>query len=991
MPKGIVYMPQAGGQGGGATAGSGSGFTKPTLQDGVADAKTRDSNYAQRITDARNKAQDQNAKLYGETMGKMYDGHRGALEKYRDHLSKKWKSGEYYFNPEEFNQDLAKFQAYVDQAETYYLESYGDPGTASGKGHTFSDIGIRGTEGNANEFYEELGYELRDKDGNIIDEFDWGQDRYDFINSGGFDPNTIEINENGELVAMGADGQTMDIFQMPHIMDGARTFQPDMTSIATQTLYDYARTEDYQSSAKITQSAINNAAPGSKITFHDPTDPNADENGNVTKLVGELTSEQKEMYISDQHWDSKIGTNKFRRRIVDDLFDDLSEEERQAFIETGDLPGADENAKNLRMEEARRRWREVSRLSTAEADVASGNANSFQFSENIVIGGYAVPNTQDVNPSGDAGNTGPSQPYNINRFNTPIKMRSGLATTSGNTQQMDASGKIQTIAGPSDDGSYSIVGAGYSPDGRLVATVSTVVTEMVPEFGYTEDGEPRGQMVSQEKTVVKPIYLTDLNGEAPANGSQELEIYNTITQNPDMGPVLAFQRAQASQALLNDLAQQNPNAGSGPGVYIEGTDNETMDRNINIGATIMEGLPEDVQQEVRQIQDRVLRETDREQVILPRVEGDQVVFFDKEGRRRTDIDPVQLRTTGPSQRGEDASSMQPRAPQAQQVEQQDLQGEVQAPGETPNAEAPTREEVVEARRQQREDVMPEVQTREAQPIETAQQERTVQGETRDFEVIPSTEEELQARQAEGVIRNPSERQLEVAAANVPAAEAIINSEASTPTPEAEFIVANELQNAPEEITTEDIQEMTPVGLALTLLGTNEAENAEVVQAMMDRWVGEGNLDVTTGSGAWCAAFVSSVLADSGYAEILAPVRAGEAYSENDPRRGDDWNYARAQAFESIGAAVAEESARIGDIVVIEGSGGPNTRHVGFFAGYDENGNIKILGGNQGNEVNVTAYDRDRIRAVRRPFEGEPTPGEIAQLSTVVVRDSTSTR
>ena len=277
------------------------------------------------------------------------------------------------------------------------------------------------------------------------------------------------------------------------------------------------------------------------------------------------------------------------------------------------------------MEEARRKWREVSRLSvTVKPD---GTQQTPTFSENVVMGGYAVPVGQDVNPTNTGAGSGPSQPYNVNRFNTPIKMRSGLATTSGNTQQMDASGKIQTIAGPSDDGSYSINGAGYSPDGRLVAMVSTVVTEMVPEFGYTEDGEPRGEMVAQERTVVKPIYLTDIHGEAPADGTQELEIYNTIVQNPDMGPILQFQRAQRSQALLNDLANQNPNAGSGPGVYIEGTDNATMDRNIDIGATIMEGLPEDVQQEVRQVQDRVLRETDREQVILPRVEDGQVDFL----------------------------------------------------------------------------------------------------------------------------------------------------------------------------------------------------------------------------------------------------------------------------------------------------------------------------------------------------------------------------
>ena len=329
-------------------------------------------------------------------------------------------------------------------------------------------------------------------------------------------------------------------------------------------------------------------------------------------------------------------------------------------------------------------------------------------------------------------------------------MRSGLATTSGNTQQMDASGKIQTIAGPSDDGSYSINGAGYSPDGRLVAMVSTVVTEMVPEFGYTEDGEPRGEMVAQERTVVKPIYLTDIHGEAPADGTQELEIYNTIVQNPDMGPILQFQRAQRSQALLNDLANQNPNAGSGPGVYIEGTDNATMDRNIDIGATIMEGLPEDVQQEVRQVQDRVLRETDREQVILPRVEDGQVIFFDKQGRRRTDLDPIPLTSAGPAQRGAAApASLQSRSTQQNQPQdQRGIQGSTRELGDVPQSEAPTSEERRIARRENRKDRVEPLQSRRAGRIPTEEKDiirrRAASGEMPRAEA-PTAEEVEEAR------------------------------------------------------------------------------------------------------------------------------------------------------------------------------------------------------------------------------------------------------
>lgn len=39
-------------------------------------------------------------------------------------------------------------------------------------------------------------------------------------------------------------------------------------------------------------------------------------------------------------------------------------------------------------------------------------------------------------------------------------------------------------------------------------------------------------------------------------------------------------------------------------------------------------------------------------------------------------------------------------------------------------------------------------------------------------------------------------------------------------------------------------------------------------------------------------------------------------------------------------------------------------HVGFFAGW-ERGKVYILGGNQGDEVNVRGYDTDRILGIRR--------------------------
>jgi len=375
MPQGIVYMPQRGGQqvsqAGVGVPAPAQTFRKPTLQDGVKEAVTKDELYAGRIKAARDERQKQNEQLYGAKLGKVYDGHREAISFYRDHLAQKWKSGGYYDNPEGFSQDLAKLNAYIDTAENYYIQSYGD-NNATGTGFTMQDSMQRATNGNSREFYEENGFALMDEDGNPIDEFDWAQERLDFVNEGGFFTTKMRINENGELVStmkidtgerdengmpIYQEGEEMDIFQMPHVMDGARTFQPDMTTIASQTLFDVADGDEYQNQAQRIQDSLINADPASPITFYDPSDPE-NEDGYVTKKVGDLSEQQQQQYISDQYWDNNITTQKFRRVVVDDIFPDLSKEQRQQFIENGEYQGMNE----LAMEDARRRWRETSRF-----------------------------------------------------------------------------------------------------------------------------------------------------------------------------------------------------------------------------------------------------------------------------------------------------------------------------------------------------------------------------------------------------------------------------------------------------------------------------------------------------------------------------------------------------------------------------------------------------------------------------------------------------
>lgn len=82
---------------------------------------------------------------------------------------------------------------------------------------------------------------------------------------------------------------------------------------------------------------------------------------------------------------------------------------------------------------------------------------------------------------------------------------------------------------------------------------------------------------------------------------------------------------------------------------------------------------------------------------------------------------------------------------------------------------------------------------------------------------------------------------------------------------------------------------------------------------------------------------------------------------------------RARSWLRVGKAVSIEEAMIGWDVVIFSRGegtqpGPEVidapGHVGVFAGFDGE-NVLTLGGNQGDEVNVSPYARSRLLGVRR--------------------------
>lgn len=96
---------------------------------------------------------------------------------------------------------------------------------------------------------------------------------------------------------------------------------------------------------------------------------------------------------------------------------------------------------------------------------------------------------------------------------------------------------------------------------------------------------------------------------------------------------------------------------------------------------------------------------------------------------------------------------------------------------------------------------------------------------------------------------------------------------------------------------------------------------------------------------WCGAFVGGVLA-----ECCMPVAK---------------NGASARAWLAHGRPLAIPA--VGAIVVFwRGSPSGWSGHVGFVVGCDRAGNLMVLGGNQGDQVNIKPFGRNRVLGYRWP-------------------------
>jgi uncharacterized protein (TIGR02594 family) len=131
----------------------------------------------------------------------------------------------------------------------------------------------------------------------------------------------------------------------------------------------------------------------------------------------------------------------------------------------------------------------------------------------------------------------------------------------------------------------------------------------------------------------------------------------------------------------------------------------------------------------------------------------------------------------------------------------------------------------------------------------------------------------------------------------------------------------------------------PLEIAASALGLDERGK----RAALSDYLSTGGANLDPATTAWCAAFVNATLQKAG-------------------QKGTGSNMAR--SFMDWGQPV--DQPQRGDVAVFtRGDANGPYGHVGFFEGYNPDGTIRVLGGNQGDAVSVANYSPDRLLGFRR--------------------------
>lgn len=155
----------------------------------------------------------------------------------------------------------------------------------------------------------------------------------------------------------------------------------------------------------------------------------------------------------------------------------------------------------------------------------------------------------------------------------------------------------------------------------------------------------------------------------------------------------------------------------------------------------------------------------------------------------------------------------------------------------------------------------------------------------------------------------------------------------------------------------DFSGMNPYQIMQSFNGVQEG------QAALTDFLKTGGQNLDPTQTAWCAGIVNAAITASG---------------------GTGTNSLAARSFLEWGEPT--DRPEIGDIAVFErGEPGSGQGHVGFYAGLNEDGSIKVLGGNQGDKVGYGNFSADKLLGYRKnPSEkaGYKSPKNIDELEAM---------
>jgi len=131
--------------------------------------------------------------------------------------------------------------------------------------------------------------------------------------------------------------------------------------------------------------------------------------------------------------------------------------------------------------------------------------------------------------------------------------------------------------------------------------------------------------------------------------------------------------------------------------------------------------------------------------------------------------------------------------------------------------------------------------------------------------------------------------------------------------------------------------------AFSYLGLCEVPGRENAKKILDWWRLIDAPWFKNDETPWCAGFVGGILEECGI---------------------DSSKSARARSYENWGRHLFGPTS--GAIVVLSRGKNPAKGHVGFLVGVNMHGHPVVLGGNQGNRVSVTVFDKSRVVEYRYP-------------------------